>query len=111
MEQARDSILLQLKAKIRNEEYSEEIHQQDRLYKHYLNTSDRIVLKDEVITRQYYDETGQDKYHQILLPKHLLEHYLIYMARHTYTLAYQKCCRKFARNITTQGLQNMSKNG
>ena len=32
----------------------------------------RIVLMDEIVTRQYYDETGQIKYHQILLPKHLL---------------------------------------
>ena len=28
------------------------------------------------MTRQYYDETGQVKYHQILLPKHLLEELL-----------------------------------
>ena len=34
---------------------------------------DQTVLKDETVTRQYYDETGQVKYHQILLPKHLLK--------------------------------------
>ena len=33
---------------------------------------DRIVLEDEIVTRQYYDETRQVKYHQVLLPKHLL---------------------------------------
>ena len=37
---------------------------------------DRIVLKDEIVTRQYYDETGQVKYHQVLLPKHLLKELL-----------------------------------
>ena len=37
---------------------------------------DRIVLKDEIVTRQYYDETGQVKYHQVLLPKHLLTEFL-----------------------------------
>ena len=37
---------------------------------------DRIVLKDEIVTRQYYDETGQIKYHQILLPKHLVKELL-----------------------------------
>ena len=38
-----------------------------------MNNLDRIVLKDEIVTRKYYDETGQIKYHQILLPKHLLK--------------------------------------
>ena len=37
---------------------------------------DRIVLKEEIITRQYYDETGQVKYHQVLLPKQLLKELL-----------------------------------
>ena len=76
LEQSKDPILLHLKAKIQNEEYSEEILQQDIRYKHYLNNLDRIVLKDEIVTRQYYDETGQIKYHQILLPKRLLKELL-----------------------------------
>ena len=76
LEQSKDLILRQLKAKIQNEDYSEEILQQDIRYKHYLNNSDRIVLKDEIVARQYYDETGQVKYHQILLPKHLLKELL-----------------------------------
>ena len=46
-------------------------------YKHYLNNLDRIVLKDEVTTRQYQDETGQVKHHQLLLPKHLLKELLL----------------------------------
>ena len=86
MEQARDPILLQLNAKIQKVEYSEKILQQDIRYKHYLNNSDCIVLKDEVISRQYYDETGQVKYHQTLLPKHLLKELLLalYGTAHKY---------------------------
>ena len=76
LEQSKDPILLQLKAKIQNEEYSEEILQQDIRYRHYLNNLNRIVLKEEIVTRKYYDETGQIKYHQILLPKHLLKELL-----------------------------------
>ena len=76
LEQSRDPILLQLKAKLQKEEYSEEILQQDIRYKYYLNNIDRIVLKDERVTRQYYDETGRVKYHQVLLPKHLLKEIL-----------------------------------
>ena len=71
LEQSKDPILLQLKAKIQKEEYSEKILQQDIRYNYYLNNIDRIVLKNETVTRQHYDETGQTKYHQILLPKHL----------------------------------------
>ena len=76
LEQSKDPILRQLKTKIQNEDFSEEILQQDYRYKHYLNNLDRIVLKDEIVTRQYYDETGQVKYHQKLLPKHLLKELL-----------------------------------
>ena len=76
LEQSRDPILLQLKAKLQKEEYPEEILQQDIRYKDYLNNIDRIILKDEIVTRQYYDETGQVKYHQIFLQKHLLKELL-----------------------------------
>ena len=76
LEQSKDPILLQLKAKIQNGEYSEEILQQDIRYRHYLNNLDRIVLKYKIVTRKYYDETSQIKYHQILLPKHLLKELL-----------------------------------
>ena len=68
--------MLQLKAKIQSEEYSEEILQQAIRYRHYLNNLDRIVLKGKIVTRKYYDETGQSKYHQILLQKHLLKELL-----------------------------------
>ena len=65
-----------MKATIQKEEYSEEILQQDIRYKYYLKNIDRIVLKDEIATRQYYDETGQIKHHRILLPKHLVQELL-----------------------------------
>ena len=77
LEQTKDPILLQLKMKIQNEEYSEEILQQDIRYKQYLNNLDGIVLKDQVIPREYYNETCKIKYHQILLPKHLLKKLLL----------------------------------
>ena len=28
---------------------------------------------DEILTRQYFDETGTVKYNQVLLPKHLVQ--------------------------------------
>ena len=66
----------QLKAKLLHEDYSENILQQDARYRHYANNLERIVLKDEILTRQYFDEAGNVKYHQILLPQHLLRELL-----------------------------------
>ena len=43
---------------------------------------DRIVLKDKIVTRQYYDETGEVKYHEILLPKHPLRELLYALQKH-----------------------------
>ena len=65
-----------MKAKLLHEEYSENLLHQDARYRHYANNLDRIVLKDEILTRQYFDETGNVKYHQILLPQHLLQELL-----------------------------------
>ena len=79
IEQSKDAVLQQLKAKLLHEDYSENILQQDARYRHYANNLERIVLKDEILTRQYFDETGNVKYHQILLPQHLLRELLQYL--------------------------------
>ena len=76
IEQSKDAVLQQLKAKLLHEEYSENLLHQDARYRHYTNNLERIVLKDEILTRQYFDETGNAKYHQILLPQHLLQELL-----------------------------------
>ena len=109
LEQSKDPILLQLKAKIQKEEYSEDILQQDIRYKYYLNNMDRIVLKDEIVTRQYYDEAGQIKYHQILLPKHLVQELL--QAIHGTAHRHPGISKMLQENTTTPKLQNTSKNG
>ena len=76
IEQSKDAVLQQLKAKLLHEEYSENLLHQDARNRHYANNLDRIVLKDEILTRQNFDETGNVKYHQILLPQHLLQELL-----------------------------------
>ena len=40
---------------------------QDSIYQHYVKT-----YQDEIITRQFFDETRNMKYNQVLLPKHLV---------------------------------------
>ena len=57
IEQSKDAVLQQLKAKLLHEEYSENLLQQDARYRHYANNVERIVLKVEILTRQYFDET------------------------------------------------------
>ena len=76
IEQYKDAVLQQLKAKLLQEEYSESLLQQDARYEHYANKLEQTVIKDEILTRQYFDETGIVKYHQILLPQHLLQELL-----------------------------------
>ena len=76
IEQSKDAVLQQLKAKLLHEENSENLLQRDARYRHYANNLERIVLKDDIRTRQYFDETGNVKYHQILLPQHLLQELL-----------------------------------
>ena len=55
------------------ENYSETILVQDTRYQHYCRQMDRLSVIDEIITRQYFDETGAVKYIQVLLPKHLVQ--------------------------------------
>ena len=76
IEQSKDAVLQQLKAKFLHEDYSESLLQQDARYTIYANNLERIVIRDEILTRQYFDETANVKYHQILLPQHLLQELL-----------------------------------
>ena len=73
IEQSKDAVLHLLKAKLLYDEYSENVPQQDARYRHYANNLQRIVVKDDTLTRQYFGETGNVKYHHILLPQHLLQ--------------------------------------
>ena len=72
IEQSKDAVLQQLKAKLLREENSESVLQQDARYRHYASNLEPIVVKEVILTRQYFDETGNVKYHQHLLPQHLL---------------------------------------
>ena len=76
IEQPKHAVIQQLKAKLLHEDYSENVLQQDALFRHNASNLERIVFKDEILTRQYFDETGNVKYHQILLPQHLLQELL-----------------------------------
>ena len=48
----------------------------EQLIKNLRATFHRLSIQNDIITRQYYDETGNIKYNQILLPKHLVNELL-----------------------------------
>ena len=65
IEQKNDITLQQLCLKLQKEEYSETILQQD---KHYCRPLDRLSFHEDIIYRDYYDETGRVQFCQVLLP-------------------------------------------
>ena len=56
VEQSKNPPNSNIKLKLQNEEYSEQVLQQDIRWRHYANNIDMLVLKDEVVTRKYYEK-------------------------------------------------------
>ena len=73
IEQQNDLILHQLRLKLQKEE---SILQQNSRYRHYCRQLDRLSVHDDIIFRDYYDETGSVQFRQALLPKHLINELL-----------------------------------
>ena len=76
LEQNNDEVLGNLRAKIEGEPYDKTEFTQDYRYKHYLQNITRIEIKQDVLTRKYYNDTGMISHYQILLPKQLLDELL-----------------------------------
>ena len=73
IEQQSDIILHQLRLKLQKKENSETILQQDPRYRHYCRQLDRLSVHDDIIFRDFYDETGGVQFRQALLSKHLIQ--------------------------------------
>ena len=77
-EQDADIILKNIKNKILNQEYDQHLLKTDPRAKQYEQHADRIILKNGLLVRKYYNETGQTNHYQVLLPTAwvpiLLEH-------------------------------------
>ena len=76
VEQDADLVLKNLKLKILGQPHDDVLLATDRQYKHYKANEDRIILKDGLLFRKYYGETGSVKYYQILIPKQLVNEVL-----------------------------------
>ena len=76
VEQDADLVLKNLKLKILGQPHDDVLLLTDRRYQHYKANEDRIILKDRLLFRKYYGETGSVKYYQILIPKQLVNEVL-----------------------------------
>ena len=73
VEQDVDLVLKNLKLKILGQPYDEVLIMTDSRYKNYKANEDRIILKDGLLFRKNFGETGSVKDYQILIPKQLVK--------------------------------------
>ena len=71
-----DLVLKNMKLKILGQPYDEVLKMADSRYKNYKANEDRITLKDGLLVRKHFGETGSIKYYQILIPKQLVKEVL-----------------------------------
>ena len=76
VEEDADLVLKNLKLKILGQPYDDVLLTTDRRFTHYKANEDRNILKDELLLRKYYGDTGSVKYYQILIPKQLINEVL-----------------------------------
>ena len=65
-----------MKLKILGQPHDKVLMMTDSRYKNYKANEDRIFLKDSLLFRKYFEETGNVKYYQILMPKQLVNEVL-----------------------------------
>ena len=76
VEQDADLVLKNLKLKILGQPHDDVLLTTDKRFKHYKANEDRIILKDGLLLRKYYGDTGNVKYYQTLTPKQLVNEVL-----------------------------------
>ena len=73
VEQDNDKILRNLKLMILKEQYDEQLLKTTIRGQKYCQNIDRIIIKDGLLIRRYFGETGEVKYLQVLLPQQLVK--------------------------------------
>ena len=76
VEQDADLVLKNLKLKLLSQPYDDVLLTADRRFKHYKANEARIILKDGLLLRKYYGDTGSVKHYQILIPNQLVNEVL-----------------------------------
>ena len=64
-------VLKNLKLKILGQPHDDVLLTTANRFKHYKSNKDHVILKDGVLFRKYYGESGSVRYYQILIPKQL----------------------------------------
>ena len=72
VEQDADLVLKNLNLKTLGQPHDDALITKDRRSKHYKTNEDRSILKDGLLFKIYYGETGSVKNYQILIPKQLV---------------------------------------
>ena len=73
IKQDSDPILLNFKREMLGFPFDEQILLNDTGYMHYSRNKKRIIIKDDILYRQYYDDIGEVSHLQVLLPGQLLK--------------------------------------
>ena len=73
IEQDSDPTLLNFKREMLALPFHEQILLNDARYKHYSRNRKRIIIKDDILYRQYYNDIGEVIHSQFLLPGQLLK--------------------------------------
>ena len=73
IEQDSDPKILNFKGEILGLPFGEQILLNDARYMHYSRNKKRIIIKDEILCRQYYNDIGEVSHLQVLLPGQLLK--------------------------------------
>ena len=76
VEEDADQILKNLKLKKLDQLHDDVLLTTDSRFKHYKSNEDRIILKDGLLFRKNYGETGSVKHYQTLIPKQLVNEVL-----------------------------------
>ena len=76
LKQDADLVLNNVKLKILGQPHDDVLLTTDTQFKQYKANEDRILLKNRLLFRKYYRETGVVKYYQILIPKQLVNEVL-----------------------------------
>ena len=73
LEQDSDSTLLTFKRKILGLPFDEQILINDSRYLQYSRNEKRIIIEDDILCRQYYNNLGEVSHLQVLFPGQLLK--------------------------------------
>ena len=73
IEQDSDPTLLNFKREMLELPFDEQILLNDARYMHYSGNKKRIIIKDDILCRQYYNDLGEVSHLHVLLPGQLLK--------------------------------------